>query len=104
MTGYTPQPDLVPSPWIEEISDEAAAVLAQTLAELATACQDRYERQLLRYREMLRSRLVDPDHPWLPSVAPVQDLSHDHTDALAADFSARQLDLFRPQPEWDTDF
>jgi hypothetical protein len=28
----------------------------------------------------------------------------DATQALAADFNARQLDLFRPEVEWDDDF
>jgi hypothetical protein len=31
-------------------------------------------------------------------------LSHDDEEALAADFKARQLDLFRPESEWDNDF
>ena len=105
MTGYTPEPEYVPSPWIDQISDEAAAILAQTLNELATACEDRYERQIRRYRERLRAQLVDPDQPWMRrSVKSDPDPSHDDEEALAADFKARQLDLFRPESEWDNDF
>ena len=40
MTGYTPEPEYVPSPWLEDISDESAAILAQTLLDLAMACED----------------------------------------------------------------
>jgi hypothetical protein len=105
MSGYTPEPDYVPSPWLEDISDEAAAILAQTLIDLAMACEDRYERQIHRYRELQRAKLIDPDRPWMrKSVDSDEDLSHDEQEALAADFNARQLDLFRPESEWDNDF
>jgi hypothetical protein len=105
MTGYIPGPDFVPSPWLEDISDEAAAILAQTLNDLAMACEERYERQIDRYRERLRARFIDPDRPWMRrSVASNEDLSRDDPEAFAADFNARQLDLFRPEEEWDTDF
>jgi hypothetical protein len=105
MTGYTPGPDIVPSPWLDEISDEAAAVLAQTLNDLAVACEERYERQIDRYRERLRAQYIDPDQPWMRR--PVEadaHLSRDDPETLATDFNARQLDLFRPEAEWDNDF
>jgi hypothetical protein len=105
MTGYTPGPDIVPSPWLDDISDEAAAILAQTLLDLAMACEDRYERHIHRHRERLRAKFINPDRPWMRrSVASDEDLSRDDTEAFAADFNARQLDLFRPEAEWDNDF
>ena len=105
MTGYTPAPDIVPSPWLEDISDEAAAILAQTLNDLAMACEERYERQIDRHRERLRAQYIDPDRSWMRrSVESNEDLSRDDPEALAADFNARQLDLFRPKEEWDIDF
>ena len=105
MTGYIPGPDIVPSPWLEDISDEAAAILAQTLNDLAMACEERYERQIDRHRERLRARFIDQDRPWMRrSVESNENLSHDDEEALAADFKARQLDLFRPEEEWDNDF
>ena len=106
MTSYTPEPDIVPSPWVEQISDEAAAVLAQTLCELAMACEERYERQIQNYRQRLRAKFIDPDRPWMRRsvAASDEDLYHDDTEDLADDFSARQLDLFRPEEEWDNDF
>jgi hypothetical protein len=105
MSGYSPEPEYVLSPWLEQISDEAASILVATLAELAIACEDRYARQLDRYRRLRRARLADPDRPWMQkSVATDADLSRNHTEALAADFNARQLDLFLPETEWDNDF
>ncbi|NNM61178.1 MAG: hypothetical protein HKM03_03325 [Steroidobacteraceae bacterium] len=105
MSGYSPEPEFVPSPWLEQISDEASSILASTLFELAIACENRYARQLDRYRSLRRSRLVNPDRPWLQqSLATDADLSRDHTEKLAADFNARQLDLFQPEEDWDTDF
>jgi hypothetical protein len=105
MTGYTPEPEYVPSPWLEDISDESAAILAQTLLDLAMACEDRYERQVRRYRELQRAKLYDPDQPWVRKPAePDNDLYRDAQEARAADFNARQLDLFRPESEWDNDF
>jgi hypothetical protein len=105
MSGYTPEPDYVPSPWLEEISDEAAAILASTLFDLAMACEDRYELQIDRYRKRLRAKFIDPHRPWMRrSPESNEDLSHDDEEALAADFNARQLDLFRPEAEWDNDF
>jgi len=38
------------------------------------------------------------------SVESNEDLSRDDPEALAADFNARQLDLFRPEEAWDNDF
>lgn len=105
MTGYTPEPEYVLSPWLEDISDENAAILAQTLRDLATACEDRYEQQLHRYWQRKRAKLYDPDRPWVRIPAPPDDnLFHDDEEARAADFKARQLDLFRPESEWDNDF
>ena len=105
MTGYIPGPDIVPSPWLDDISDEAAAILAQTLNDLAMACEERYERQIDRHRERLRARFIDQDRPWMRrSVESNENLSHDDEEALAADFKARQLDLFRPEEECDSDF
>lgn len=105
MTGYTPAPDIVPSPWLDDISDEAAAILAQTLNDLAMACEERYERHIDRHRERLRAQFIDPDRPWMRrSVESNENLSRDDPVALAADFNARQLDLFRPEEEWDNDF
>lgn len=105
MSGYTPAPNIVPSPWIDDISDETAAILAQTLNELAMACQERYERQIDRHRQRLRARFIDPDRPWMRQCGEsYEDLSHDDPDDRAADFSARQLDLFRSEAEWDDHF
>ena len=105
MTGYIPGPDIVPSPWIDDIPDEAAAILHQTLSDLAMACEERYERQIEAHRERLRARFIDPDRPWMPRPAEsTEDLSRDDPEDLAADFSARQLDLFLPEAEWDNDF
>jgi hypothetical protein len=105
MSGYIPEPEYVTSPWLEQISDEAASILASTLFELAKACDDRYEHQIERYRKLQRDKLIDPDRPWLrKTVESAEDLSHDDEESLAADFKARQLDLFRPESEWDNDF
>jgi hypothetical protein len=105
MSGYTPEPEYVPSPWLEQIPDEAASILATTLFELAKACGDRYEQQIDRHRQIQRRRLLDPDRPWMPrSAESAEDWSHDDQEDLAADFNARQLDLFRPEEEWDNDF
>jgi hypothetical protein len=93
MSGYTPEPDQVPSPWLEDISDEAAAILAQTLLDLAMACED-------RCRKLQRAKLIDPNRTWMrKSLEPVEALFRDDPEALAADFDARQQDLFRPEAE-----
>ena len=105
MSSYSPEPEYVLSPWLEQISDEAASILAATLSALLTACEDRYARQLDRYRSLRCAELVDPDRPWLrKSLATDADLSHDQTEALAADFNARQLDLFQPEAACHNDF
>jgi hypothetical protein len=101
MTGYTAAPNIVPSPWLDDISDEAAAILAQTFNDLTTACAKGYERQIDRHGEPLRAQHIDPDRPWMRrSVEPNEDLSRDDPEALAADFIARQLDLFRPEEKY----
>ncbi|MDP8984375.1 MAG: hypothetical protein M3N97_04930 [Pseudomonadota bacterium] len=51
MTGYTPAPDIVPSPWLDDIPDEAGAILVRTLNDLAMASEDRYARQIHRHRD-----------------------------------------------------
>jgi hypothetical protein len=69
------------------------------------ACQERYERQIDRCRERLRARYIRPDRPWLRrSVESNEDLYQDEAEDIAADFSARQLDMFRTEAEWDSDF
>jgi len=46
-----------------EISDGAATVLCDFLAELAVIAETRYSPHCRRYRESLRPP-VDPQHPW----------------------------------------
>jgi hypothetical protein len=85
-------------------------MLTKTLNEFAVACEERHEGggQIDRYRERLRVRFIDLDRPWMRrSIARVEskdNLSRDDPEAPAADFNARQLNLFRPQAEWDNEF
>jgi hypothetical protein len=48
---------------------------------------------------------IDPGRPWMRrSGESNQDLSCATQEAVPADFNARQLDLFRPEAEWDNGF
>lgn len=105
MTGYTPEPEYVPSPWLNELSDEMADILLQTLYSLAVACEDRYASQLRRHWTAAQRNLHDPLHPWLRREPESSiESSHAEQERRIADFNARQLDLFRPQQSWDVEF
>jgi hypothetical protein len=41
-SGYTPEPECVLSPRLDEMSDEVADIRVQTLHSLASASEDRY--------------------------------------------------------------
>jgi len=59
------------SPFPDNLSDEAAFALSETLHWLAMACEEKYFAQLQRYAATLdQSKYVDPAHPWVrkPSV------------------------------------
>jgi hypothetical protein len=105
MSGYTQEDEYVPSPWLNELPDEMADILVQTLHSLASACEDRYAQQLRRCWAKRRSELSDPRCPWRHRVLdPDRESSHADQERLIADFHARQLDLFRPQQSWDDEF
>lgn len=105
MSDYTPEPEYVLSPWLNELSDEIADILVQTLHSLAIACEDRYAQQLRRCWAKAHAELYDPQCPWRRRVVdPVGELSHAAQEQQIADFNARQLDLFRPQQSWDDEF
>lgn len=105
MSGYTPEPEYVPSPWLDELSDEMADILVQTLHSLASACEDRYAQQLRRRSARAHRDLADPKCPWRPRVLdPDGESSHAAQERRIADFKARQLDLFRPHQSWDDEF
>ncbi len=105
MSGYTPEPEYVLSPWLNELSDEMAEILVQTLHSLAIACEDRYAQQLRRCWAKAQSDLYDPECPWRRRVVdPADESSHAAQERRIADFNARQLDLFYPQQSWDDEF
>jgi len=94
-------PVWIRSPWLEDISDETAEILSCTLHALAMACEDRYAQELRRYYQTQRAELYDPQRPW---VRKPSEPSHNAEEARAADFNARQLDLFHSEPAWEDDF
>ncbi len=54
------------SPFPENLSDEAAFGLSESLHWLAMACEEKYFVQLRRYAANLdQSKYVDPAHPWV---------------------------------------
>ena len=53
------------NPFPENLSDEAAFALSETLYWLAMACEEKYLHQLRRHAATLnQARPIDPDHPW----------------------------------------
>ncbi len=105
MNGYTSEPEYVPSPWLNELTDEMANIIVQTLHSLAIACEDRYAQQLRRCLAKAQRDLSDPDRPWHRRVLDLgAESSHAAQERRIADFNSRQLDLIRPQVSWDDEF
>ena len=92
-SGYTPEPECVLSPRLDEMSDEVADIRVQTLHSLASASEDRYAQQLRRC--WARAHRV---------VKQEGESSQADQKRRIADFHARQFDLFRPQQSWDDEF
>ena len=98
-------PPWIPSPWLQDISDEMAATLSATLHALAMACEDHYSEQLLPHYRSITPSAPDPQRPWIRDTQQSDCESSLNTEeARAADFNARQLDLFRPGIDWHDEF
>ena len=56
--------DMTPFP--ENLSDEAAFVLSETLHWLAMTCEEKYFAQIRRHAATLNQpKYIDLDHPWI---------------------------------------
>jgi hypothetical protein len=54
------------NPFPENLSDEAAFALSETLHWLAMTCEEKYFIQLRRHAATFnQSKCIDPDHPWI---------------------------------------
>jgi hypothetical protein len=102
MSMYCNDPLWIPSPWPDDVSDEMANILSNTFHALAMACEDRYVKQLQSYHDTRRAALYDPDRPWIRKpVEPDHDGYRADQEACAANFKARQLDLFDSSAGWE---
>ena len=54
------------SPFPDNLPDEAAFALSETLHWLAMVCEEKYFAQIRRYAATLnQSKYIDPAHPWV---------------------------------------
>jgi hypothetical protein len=110
MSMHCSDPLWIPSPWPDDISDEMAKILCNTFQALATACDERYCHQLQSYYATRRAALYDQERPWMRKpVEPDYAWSRTDEEVRAANFKARQLDLFDSSagwadPSWEDDF
>jgi hypothetical protein len=101
MSMHCNDPQWIPSPWPDDISDEMAEMLCHTLQALAMACDERYCHQLQSCYAARRAAPCDPERPWLRKpVEPGHVGARTDEQAHAAYFKARQLDLFDSSAGW----
>lgn len=94
-------PTWIRSPWLDELSDEMASILSDTLHALALSCEEHYCQALRRYYQHKHSQRNDPQRPWTRKrCEPNAKLSHAQHTLRTAAFTARQLDMFQPEIAW----